>query len=294
MRNHWRRFVPKRKPQGVVLEDGSHLHTITSVADANNYIDELKQLPVPHNQAEAAHHYRTLLLAQTPRAVVAQWQMDAHKHGYRDREKRLYELIDFNDTFVSLILVTQQHDLPGFVERLKVDMDAFCKRLSTPAFTVEQFDAISRGLGREIAVYRAAKQLGFGVYMTSRTEDAFGIDMVITHHETRRELNIDCKTPSAFRRRLEELVDHEKIKEADLLKADSNNFITLNQQRGQDTIPVTLMCILPDTLGEIHDFMFDEPHKLEELLNKIFITQAHSERKQGVTKPRQGKEKMVA
>lgn len=294
MRNHWRRFVPKRKPEGIVLDDGSHLNTIRSVTEANTYIDELKQLPVPHDQKAAAHHYRTLLLAQTPRAVVAQWQMDAHKHGYRDREKRLYELIDFNDTFVSLILVTQQQDLPGFIERLKTDMDAFCKRLSTPAFTADQFDAISRGLGREIAVYRAAKQVGFSVYMTSRTEDAFGIDMVITHHETRRELNIDCKTPSAFRRRLEELVERERITDADLLKADNDHFITLPQQRGHETIPVTLMCILPDVLGEIHDFMFDDPHRLEELLNNIFITQAHSERKEGLAKTRQSKEKMVA
>lgn len=270
MHRRWRRFIPKQKPSGVVLDDGSHLKALQSIDDANTFIEQLKQMPTPAGQQATARHYRTLLLAQTPRAVLAQWQMDGHKHGYHDREKRLYELIDFNDSFVSLMLASPNQDVATFLQQLKSDMDSMCRQLNTPLFTAEQFEAITRGLGREITVYRAAQSLGFGVYMTSRTEDAFGIDMIITQPETRRELNIDCKTPSAFRRRLEELVDHDKITDAQLLKADNEDFITLMQRRGEEKVPVTLLCIRPETLGTINNFMFDDPHKLENLLNKIF------------------------
>ncbi len=271
MHNHWRRFLPN-KQQRLNEYGDARLHSLRFVAEAARLVDILKQSTPPHGKTALVAYYRTLLLAQTPQAVIAQWQMDAHKHGYHDREKRLYELIDFNDSYVALLLNAGHLADQAFIEQLKADMDALCRRLHTPSFSAEQFDAITRGLAREVAVYHAAQQLGFGVHMTSRTEDAFGIDMVITHPETRHELNIDCKTPAAFRRRLEELVRHDHISEADLLQADEDNFITINQHRGSEVVPVNLMCIRPDTVGEIHNFMFDEPHKIEELLNKMFAS----------------------
>lgn len=272
MRNHWRRYLPRQRQATTVAISDNRLRSLHTIAEANALVDELKQSPLPHEKSEAIKYYRTLLLAQTPRAVIAQWQMDAHKHGYHNREKRLYELIDFNDSYVALLLHAGHLADQAFVERLKTDMDTLCRRLGTPSFSIEQFDAITRGLAREVAVYHGARQLGFGVHMTSRTEDAFGIDMVITHPETRRELNIDCKTPAAFRRRLEDLVRHDRITEAQLLKADEDEYITIQQHRGKETVPVTLLCIRPDTLGEIHDFTFDKPEHLEDLLHTIFAS----------------------
>lgn len=102
-------------------------------------------------------YYRTLLIAQTPQAVLAQWQMDAHKHGYHDRQKRLYELIDFNDTFVNLVLQTPIHKRAGLTESLKLEMDPqFAVSYTLPSFSEEQFAAITLGLGREVAVFAAA------------------------------------------------------------------------------------------------------------------------------------------
>lgn len=293
MHGHWRRYLPKRRQTAVASSGDSRLRLLRTVADANGLVDELKQASVPHEKLEAINYYRTLLLAQTPRAVIAQWQMDAHKHGYHNREKRLYELIDFNDSYVALLLRAGHSADQAFVDQLKADMDALCRRLGTPSFSPEQFDAITRGLAREVAVYNAAQQLGFGVYMTSRTEDAFGIDMVITHPETRRELNIDCKTPSAFRRRLEDLEHHGRITDEQLLRADEDEFITINQHRGSDLVPVTLMCIRPDTVGEIHDFMFDDPHKVEDLLNKMFIAQGVADHQREPRRPGRTRQKVV-
>lgn len=265
--------MPKQRQSSNEGFDETRLKNLRTVADANALVEELKQLSIPHDKLAVIRFYQTLLLAQTPRAVLAQWQMDAHKYGFHDRDKRLYELIDFNDSYVSLLLHAGHRANQAFVDQLKANMDMLCRRLSTPSFSAEQFEAITRGLAREVAVYHAAQQLGFSVYMTSRTEDAFGIDMVITHPETRRELNVDCKTPSAFRHRLEDLVHHGRITEQQLLKADQDEFITINQHRGKEMVPVTLMCVRPDTVGELHDFMFDEPHRIEDLFNRMFAAQ---------------------
>ena len=44
------------------------------------------------------------------------------------------------------------------------------------------------------------------------------------------------------------------------------------QHRDNETVPVTLFCILPDRLGEISDFTFDEPDKLKAVLQTMFST----------------------
>lgn len=275
MVSHWRHFVPHRRTEPVYtveLDDGSRLSTIHTIEEANVFIDRLKGMSEPETDTIGRERLRTLLLAQTPRAARAQIQMDRHKHGYHHREKRLFELIDFNDTFVSLVLATPSAQLPGLAEQLFDEMTHFCRRLKTPMFTREQFDAIVRGLSREIAVFRAAKEQGFDVYMTNRVEDAFGIDMVITDPETGLVLNVDCKTPPAFRHRLEDLIHEERITEEQLLEADKKDFITVLQRRNNERVPVTLLCIRPETLGEISDFTFDEPARLTALLEKIFKT----------------------
>ncbi len=268
----WRRFIPKRKPGAVVLSDGMRLSTIRSVDDAHTFAEQVKSLGPREQRSDEAERLRTQLLAQTPKAVFAQGQMDTHKHGYHNREKRLYELIDFNDTLVSYVLATRHVELPGLADRMKQDMTDFCRRLNVPMFTDTQYDAIVRGLSREIAVYRTAKYGGFGVHMTNRTEDAFGIDMVITQPDTNKVLNIDCKTPPSFRHRLEDLVHNGRISEDDLIRGDQNGYLTVMQRRGSESVPVTLFCILPDLLGEISNFTFDEPEKLKVVLNTIFAS----------------------
>ncbi len=264
--------MPKRTLSTVVLDDGARLSKVRSVDDATQFAEQVRGLGPRQERHDEAERLRIQLLAQTPKAVFAQQQMDTHEHGYHNREKRLYELIDFNDTFVSYVLASRHAELPGLADRLKKDMTDFCRRLDSPMFSDAQYDAIVRGLSREIAVYRSAKFMGFDVHMTSRTEDAFGIDLVITQPETGKQLNIDCKTPAAFRHRMEDLVHHGRIQEADLIQADKDGYLTVQQHRGNETVPVTLFCILPDRLGEISDFTFDEPEKLKTALNTIFTS----------------------
>lgn len=266
----WRRFMPKPKPAAIILNDGARLSTVRSIDDATKFAEQVKGLGPRQERHNEAERLRIQLLAQTPKAVFAQQQMDMHEHGYRNREERLYELIDFNDTLVSYVLASRHAELPGLVERLKKDMAQFCSRLNSPMFSDQQYEAIVRGLSREIAVYRSAKYMGFDAHMTSRTEDAFGIDLVISQPATNKILNIDCKTPPAFRHRLEELLHHGRISEDDLLRGDEAGFLTVMQHRNDESVPVTLFCILPDTLGDIKDFSFLQPELLRDKLNTMF------------------------
>jgi hypothetical protein len=264
--------MPHRRPKIEVPDITGYSQTVRSVEDANRLIDEHRRLGVPPTQPEQQWYYRWQVLLQTPRAALAQQQMDSHEHGYHNREKRLYELIEFNDTFVNFVLATPHAKLPGLAEQLKKDMAEFCKKLRTPMFSDEQYDAIVRGLSREIAVYRTARYHKFGARMTSRTEDAFGIDLVITQPDTGKLLNIDCKTPPAFRHRLEDLLQHGRISEDDLLRGDQQGFLTVNHRRGEEYVPVTVFCLLPDKLGTITDFTFDEPERLKAMLDTMFLT----------------------
>jgi len=268
----WRRYLPKRRKPNGVQTSVLNTQSIRTVQDANAYVEQMKQQSVPTDSYEKLIYYRVLLIAQTPQAVLAQWQMDAHKHGYHDRQKRLYELIDFNDTFVNLVLLTPIHKRVGLTESLKLEMDQFCRKLSTPSFSEEQFAAIALGLGREVAVFAAAELLGYRVRMTTRTQDAFGIDMMIEQPSTHKRLYIDCKTPSAYRHRLEDLVKYHHITEEQLLQADTDDFLTADRHHNDDTVPVTLLCIRTETLGEVHDFAFDEPKRVQALLDRVFAS----------------------
>lgn len=266
----WRRFSPKRSSREEPLSHTLSLRVVRSVADANDLVERMKQQGEPKEGREKLTYYRTLLVAQSPRAVIAQWRMDTHKHGYRNRKKRLFELIDFNDTLVSVILQTPIDDRFNLASSLKYEIDQFCRKLSTPRFSEEQFEAIVLGIGREVAVYIAAQDLGYNVRMTSRTEDAFGIDMIIEQPHTGKKLYIDCKTPSAFRHRLEDLVKYHQITEEQLLQADKDDYLTALRHDNGKKLPVTLLCIRTETLGAVHSFMFDEPKRVQALLEKIF------------------------
>lgn len=210
------------------------------------------------------------LLAQTPAAVRAQRSMDSHPHSYHTNKVRLYELIDFNDTFVSLALALEPADRHGFIERLRLAMQRYCKEHDSPMFSDEQFDAITRGLSREVAVYLGARQQGYEAAMTSRREDAMGVDMVLTDPATGRLLNIDCKTSSAFHFRLKDLVHQGRLTHEAVLKAEQVGFAHVVNGQGEDAIAVTLLRIDPNEMGDIVDFTFKQPEMLGTQLRIIF------------------------
>jgi len=267
--HHWRPRWRKRR------QYRSQERLPLGVDHLERTIEEYKRRAELANGSDKAILLEKLLVLQAPRAALAQAEMDAHQGGYHNREARLYELIDFNDTFVSAVLAQPKERLGGFVERVHAAMRKFCVSQKTIMFSDEQFEAIVKGLSREIAMYLGARQEGFEVNMTSRAEDAFGIDMVITDLDTHRFLNVDCKTPSAFRYRLDDLEKEGRITTEQLLKADQDDFITVVNRQNNGSVPVTVLCVRPERLGDIVNFRFVNTRPLGELLHYIFI-RAHS------------------
>ena len=209
------------------------------------------------------------ILTQAPRASLAQAQMDTSHHGYANKHERLYELIDFNDTIVDTILTMDDSSRAQFDERTKRSVDRICKRVGAPGFDETQWRAIIRGLTREVAVYLAAKSHGFVVYMTDRTRDALGIDVQVKDPESDRYINIDVKTPSSFRYRLDELAREGRLSERERIVGDERGFIIEHTGRGVLKTQVIVLCILPDKFGDLADWQFVDSEPMRATLSKL-------------------------
>ncbi len=223
------------------------------------------QFEITHDATDGYH----ALLAQFPRAVLAQIQMDRYPRGYQNKQERLFELIDFNDTIVATILAMPDNLRTEFEERVKQAGDRICKRVGAPCFTNEQWVAIIRGLTREVAVYLAAVEGGFDVVMTDRVHDSMGIDMQIRDTNTNKYINIDIKTPSSFRYRLERIARKGKITEREINIANERGYLIVDVGHGARETESILLCILPDRFGDLKSWRFVNPMPMQDMLSML-------------------------
>lgn len=276
-KSRWRRFLPinpddRHNGADVFGAARRKVDQLTSATSGQGHLrpfgDIAKDFRLVMDTQNPAD-WLTLLILQTPQAARAQVQMDKHPHGYHDREKRLYELIDFNDSFVSMVLLLTDNELAGFTERLWGMMEQFCEKNGAKLFTPEQFEAITHGLSREVAVFRAAKAAGFGVRMTSRNIDAFGIDMQIQDPTSGRYINVDCKTGSAFHFRLTELVHEGRIAPHDQDDAETKGFWEVVNRQNGNHIRVILFRVTDEQFGRIINFTFVDQGRIGKKLAEI-------------------------
>lgn len=273
LRSKWRRFLPKRtrpvpaeavelfqKARGII--DGLEVSNFDAL---DHVIDEYRQLM---DEADAAQ-WLALLIMQAPRAAHAQAIMDEYPHGYHDRKSRLYELIDFNDTLVSTVLLLPSDKLETFSDQLKPELDNFCQRMYSKKFNDDQFEAITHGLSREIAVFKAAENAGLNPMMASRTADAFGIDMQIADVSTGRYINIDCKTSSSFHFRLKDLVHEGRIAPHDMIDAETKGWWEIVNRGHGTRARIILLRVSQDELGEIRHYRFVNEQVIVEKLRLI-------------------------
>ena len=223
------------------------------------------------------------ILAQAPRAVLAQIQMDEHPHGYRNKQERLYELIDFNDTIVATVLVLNDTLRTQFAESMKQSADRLCKRIGVPCFTNEQWTAIVRGLTREVAVYSAAKNNGFNAVLTSRTQDALGIDVQVQDPQSRRYINVDVKTPSAFHYRIRVLMHEGRLNSHEADAAEERGYALQENGHGKQKAQIVLLCIVPEQYGDLANFRFVDEAPMRESLNRLIREYGLSDGKFGMT-----------
>lgn len=295
LQDHWRRYRPARpsyktrdrrrdKPHFVPREEPEFAYIDTDIFDRaeQQVVSMLQRRPQVHDldrdidrlhkkfiQSGTTEDGLILLFAQAPRAVLAQIQMEEHPHGYHDKRARLFELIDFNDTLVATVLTMDNETHRQFAEKAKIACDRVCKRVGAPCYTNEQWNAIIRGLSREVAVYLAAKRSGFDAYMTNRVSDALGIDMQVRDPGSGRYINIDCKSPSSFRHRLEELVRERRLTSRELLIADERHYVVEFNGHGRHKVPIVVLCVLRDAFGPVENFSFIDETAMHDMLNRL-------------------------
>jgi len=216
-----------------------------------------------------AIEWLALLIMQAPRAAHAQAMMDEYPHGYHDRQQRLFELIDFNDTLVATVLLLPDTMLGTFSARLKPELDSFCERMYSKKFSEEQFEAITHGLSREIAVFKAAENAGLGALMGSRTADAFGIDMQICDISTGRYINIDCKTSSSFHFRLKDLIHEGRMAPHDMIDAETKGWWEIVNRGNGKRAKIILLRVSQDELGEIKAYRFISEQAIVDKIRQI-------------------------
>lgn len=222
--------------------------------------------------------YLAALILQAPRAVLSQRSMDKHPGGFHNREARLYELIAFNDTYVSLILALPESYYAECNDHIKRLMDQFCRRVRAPRFTNQQWEAITHGLSREISVYRGALSLGYQARMTSRREDAMGVDMVLTGSDG-IQTNLDIKTRSSFHFRLQDLAREGRISELEREEAEKFGHITVTNGHGSEAVRTTLLRIDEETYGRTINFAIERLEPLRDSIQQIVTTiRRHDER----------------
>lgn len=213
-------------------------------------------------------HYLASLIVQAPRAVLAQRSMDRSPGGFHNREARLYELIAFNDTYVSLILALPHEYYPACNQVIKQQLDEFCRRVRVPRFASKQWEAITHGLSREISVYNGAQSLGYEVRMTSRRDDAMGVDMVVTDQDG-MAINLDIKTRSSFHFRLQDLTREGRISELEREEAEKFGHLTVKNGHGGDAVTTTLLRIDEETYGRTINFVLERLEPLGTALHQI-------------------------
>lgn len=281
----WRQFRPiqaRRKtnqPDDLVRSVRARLTELTGQYRGGGHHIDIDQLDdVVDRQAArlishpTADEWFTLLILRAPAAARAQQQMDKHPHGYHNKQARLFELIDFNDAFVSTVLALGNEERRGFIELARREISDFCQQLGARMFSDDQFEAITRGLSREVAVYLGALDQGFCVVMTSRNQDAMGVDMVITDPKSGLSLNIDCKTPSAYHYRIMDLVAQGRLSEHEGAIAEELGYAHELNGHGPEAVAVTLLRVDPNEMGDIEDFKFTEPTLLGRRLKTLFET----------------------
>lgn len=272
-RHGWRRFRPHRsKRPGSTQDlfvDAQAIAQRTLAENHNNLDIAVEVITQQIEQNPTSHLLLASLFLQLPGAARAQAKMDEHPHGYKNKQARLYQLIDFNDTFVATVLALDQVALNKFVERFKKAGADFCRQVGSRMLTDEQYDAITHGLSREIAVFRGAAQAGFRVELTSRSEDAFGIDMRIIDDTLDRYINVDVKTASAFHFRLSELVREGRIQSYDQVEAETKGYWEVVNSHNDRHVRIILLRISDEEMGRVVDFQFTRPALFAKRVHRI-------------------------
>lgn len=263
-RNVWRRFRPKQPVRYHETYDWVTTQLLAFAGDRRTPVEIVRQLRRQVEETPETRLWLLLAICLTPMAARAQRELDGHHGGYKNRQARVYELIEFNDAYVEAVLGMSSVELEGFEEWFYQQMRRFCKAKHEMPLSAKQYEAISHGLSRETAVFLGAKAEGLEAHMTSRVADARGVDMIIRDPYTGKSMGIDCKTRSSYHFRLKDLNRKRVIDEEQQLRCELRGFCPLPRYKNTST---TLLRVATRDLGQIRNFRFTDTSKLGELLH---------------------------
>lgn len=271
LRPKWRRFVPRRKlqqpaPDAGIFSTAKYRVDSLRLRDASDASDTAN---ARKDSVQTATDWLELLLLRTPAAARAQHSIDKRPHERKGRKGRIYELIDFNDAFVSTVLLLRESERREFSEMIQKMMQQVCRQLRVKPFTDEQFTAIALGLTREIALYQAASTRGLQAVMTTREADAFGVDMRVVDETSGRLVNIDCKTRSSFYFRLKDLVHEGRLTQEDMEWAEAVGYCEVTHRHDEGSVQIILLRVSEDDFGELVNFRFADEQALVDKLKAI-------------------------
>jgi hypothetical protein len=85
--------------------------------------------------------------------------------------------------------------------------------------------------------------------------------------ESGRYINLDVKTPSSFRHRLEDLVQEGRLTDHELIEADERSYAIETNGHNGGSVQVIVLCMLPDTFGEFGHFRLQNSEPMRQMLN---------------------------
>lgn len=105
--------------------------------------------------------------------------------------------------------------------------------------------------------------------MTSRRDDAMGVDMVVTDQVRSVSINLDIKTRSSFFYRINTLHQEGRISELEREEAEKFGHITVVNGHGGEAVTTTLLRIDEETYGRTIHFRLERLEPLQAAIGQI-------------------------
>lgn len=226
--------------------------------------------------SQRAAESNALLILGIPAAARTQERMDRHRS--HDRALDVGSLSRFNRDLTSAIIAAPKNMRPEFTNQIRRRSESLLyRKWGLPVLSEVQFNRITSGLEREVAVFDALEETtpeGWQVRQGSMQEDALGTDIVVVDNKG-AELRLDSKTRYAFDHVVDDLETGHWISAQDAQRGRDTGYV-YSPGRTPSGEKVYTCIFDADNLGSIKDFSYDNPYKVLEFVEQQFESQGQT------------------
>jgi hypothetical protein len=214
-----------------------------------------------------------LLVLGIPAAARAQERMDTRRT--HDRALDVGSLSRFNRDLSGVMLEMPPSMLPEFPDRLRRRSENLLyQQWGLPVLNEVQFNRITNGISREVAVLRALQETlpeEWNLRQGTPQEDMLGTDAVVVDNEG-RELRMDMKTDYAFAHILDDLEAGDWITPEQARRGAEDGYV-YSPGRTPAGEKVYTCVFNADALGKITDCQYEDPFAVFEFVEQQFEQQ---------------------